>query len=218
MTVFLSSTETMLKRSLTIGFALLAGAGVVQAQRDTSIVTGRITSEGGVPIPSAIVTIPSLRLSSQTNDAGTYRLTVVGLGTRAETLHVTRLGYRPKDVAFSLAQGTVTVNAEMQATAVALDQIVVTGTAGNQEIKAQSAVVASIDATDLMAKAPVINVNELMYARTPGVSLTVASGASGANTRIDIRGQASISLSNQPLVFVDGVRITSGSRSTPGGV
>ena len=118
----------------------------------------------------------------------------MGLGTRAETLHVTRLGYRPKDVAFSLAQGTVTVNAEMQATAVALDQIVVTGTAGNQEIKAQSAVVATIDATDLMAKAPVLNVNELMYARTPGVSLTVASGASGANTRIDIRGQSSKSV------------------------
>ena len=216
MTVFLSSTETMLKRSLTIGFALLAGAGVVQAQRDTSIVTGRITSEGGVPIPSAIVTIRSLRLSSATNDAGTYRLTVVGLGTRAETLHVTRLGYRPKDVVFSLGQGTVTVNVEMQATAVALDQIVVTGTAGNQEVKAQSAVVATIDATDLMAKAPVLNVNELLYARTPGVSLTVASGASGANTRIDIRGQSSISLSNQPLVFVDGVRITSGARGTPG--
>ena len=206
----------MLKRSLTIGFALLVAAGVVQAQRDTSIVTGRITSEGGVPIPSAVVTIRSLRLSSQTNDAGTYRLTVVGLGTRAETLHVTRLGYRPKDVVFSLAQGTVTVNAEMQATAVALDQIVVTGTAGNQEVKAQSAVVATIDATDLMAKAPVLNVNELMYARTPGVSLTVASGASGANTRIDIRGQSSISLSNQPLVFVDGVRVTSGARGTPG--
>src|SRR4029079_6321926 len=88
-------------------------------------------------------------------------------------------------------------------TAVALDQIVVTGTAGNQEVKAQSAVVATIDAADLMAKASILNVNELLSARTPGVSLTVASGASGANTRIDIRGQASISLSNNPLVFVD---------------
>ena len=104
----------------------------------------------------------------------------------------------------------------MSATAVALDQIVVTGTAGNQEVKAQSAVVATIDATDLMAKASILNVNELLYARTPGVSLTVASGASGANTRIDIRGQASISLSNNPLVFVDGVRITSGARGTVG--
>src|SRR4029079_4737471 len=82
--------------------------------------------------------------------------------------------------------------------------------------KAQSAVVATIDAADLMAKASILNVNELLYARTPGVSLTVASGASGANTRIDIRGQASISLSNNPLVFVDGVRITSGARGTVG--
>src|SRR4029079_3591307 len=130
-----------------------------------------------------IVTIPRLRVSTATNDAGAYRLVVTGATARAETLHVTRLGYRPRDVVFSMTSGAVTVNAVMQATAVALDQIVVTGTAGNQEVKAQSAVVASIDAQDLMAKAPVLNVNELMYARTPGVSLTVASGASGANTR-----------------------------------
>ena len=104
----------------------------------------------------------------------------------------------------------------MIATAVSLEQIVVTGTAGNQETKAQSAVVATIGASDLMLKAPVLNVNELMYARTPGVSLTVASGASGSNTRIDIRGQASISLSNNPLVFIDGVRIVSGDRTAGG--
>ena len=205
---------------LTFGFTLIGSLStVVLAQRaDTTVITGQVTSEGGIPVPSAIVTVSALRLSTQTNDAGRFRLTVAGATARAETLHVTRLGYRPKDVAFTLAAGSVNVNVVMTTTAVALDQIVVTGTAGNQEVKAQSAVVATIDATDLLAKAPVINVNEMLYARTPGVSLTVASGVSGANTRIDIRGQASISLSNNPLVFIDGVRVTAGSRGTPGGV
>src|SRR5512133_2550885 len=103
------------------------------AQRDTSVVTGRVTSEGGLPIPSAVVSISALKLSTATNDAGAFRLVVAGAAARAETLHVTRLGYRPRDVAFALAAGSVTVNVVMSATAVALDQIVVTGTAGNQE-------------------------------------------------------------------------------------
>ena len=195
---------------------LLLTGSIAGAQRtDTTVVSGRVTSEGGVPIPSAIVTIPGIRASTQTNDAGTFRLAVASVG-RTDTLRVTRLGYRPAFSLVSLSGAQQTVNVTMTATAVALDQIVVTGTAGNQETKAQSAVVSTINAADIMAKAPVVNVNELLYARTPGVSLTVASGASGANTRIDIRGQASISLSNTPLVFIDGVRMVSGARGAPG--
>src|SRR5881275_2489688 len=188
-----------------------------QSRADSAIVSGRVTSEGGVPIASAVVTVPGARASVQTNDAGGYRLALLATG-RNDSLRATRLGYRPAVARLTLTPGQQTINITMTPTAVALEQVVVTGTAGNQEQKAQAAVVASIDAADIMAKAPVLNVNELMYARTPGVSLTVASGASGANTRIDIRGQASISLSNSPLVFVDGVRISSGSRGTPGGV
>jgi TonB-linked SusC/RagA family outer membrane protein len=199
--------------------ALLAAASPAAAQRvDSAVVSGRVTSEGGVPIPSAIVTIPGVRVSTQTNDAGAYRLAFALQASRTDTLRVTRLGYRPAVRTIALSAGQMTIDVTMVATAVALEQIVVTGTAGNQETKAQSAVVATINAADLMAKAPVLNVNELMYARTPGVSLTVASGASGSNTRIDIRGQASISLSNNPLVFIDGVRMVSGGRSAGGGV
>jgi TonB-linked SusC/RagA family outer membrane protein len=206
--------------SLVLSLEMVTGVSSEAAamqRADSVTVTGRVTSEGGVPIPSAVVSVPRLRLSTQTNDAGVYRL-LVPSAARAETLHVTRLGYRPADVPFTPGAGQVTVNAVMSATALSLDQVVVTGTAGNQEQKAQAAVVATIDASDIVAKASILNINELMYARTPGVSLTVASGASGANTRIDIRGQASISLSNNPLVFIDGVRTTSGGRTTPGGV
>jgi TonB-dependent SusC/RagA subfamily outer membrane receptor len=43
------------------------------------------------------------------------------------------------------------------------------------------------------------------------VSVTTASGTSGAFSSIRIRGGASISLSNEPLIYVDGVQIASGS-------
>jgi TonB-linked SusC/RagA family outer membrane protein len=185
-------------------------------------IAGTVTREGGLPVGSAAVTLRSLQLSTTTDEAGGYQLVVPAerVTTRPDTLDVRRLGFRPAAVAFSLAPGAIRVDVVLATQAVALQEIVVTGTAGNQMRVAQSAVVSSIDASDVMAKAPVLDVNELLYARAPGVSMTTASGTSGANTRIDIRGQASVSLSNYPLVFIDGVRVTAGPRTViaaPGG-
>src|SRR5690349_5061306 len=155
------------------------------------------------PIGAAVVSIPSLRLSATTNDAGVYVIPIPSdrFVARSDSLRVTRIGYRPATVRFTMQSGRVTVDVTMSAQAVSLEQVVVTGTAGNQERRAQAAVVSTIDASEITSKAPVLDVNELLYARTPGVSMTKGSGTSGSNTRIDIRGQASISLSNYPLVF-----------------
>ena len=50
----------------------------------------------------------------------------------------------------------------------------------------------------------------------PGVNVTQASGTTGAAPRINIRGATSISLSNAPLVFIDGVRMNSGAEKVVG--
>ena len=189
---------------------------------DPATIVGTVTSEGGAPVAGAVVALRSVQLSTTTNDAGLFQLVVPAdrVTPRADTLVVTRLGYRQARVPFALREGRIPVDVVMTAQVVALDQVVVTGTAGNQERRAQPALITTIDAADIVAKAPVLNVNELLYARAPGVSLTTASGTAGANTRINIRGQASVSLSNYPLVFIDGVRVTSGPRGVaiaPGG-
>jgi TonB-linked SusC/RagA family outer membrane protein len=182
---------------------------------DSATVTGRVTSEGGTPVSGAIVTIPSLRLSATTNDAGIYRLPVPTdrFVARSDSLRVTRLGYRPTTVRFTLAPGRVTVDVTLTSQAVSLEQVVVTGTAGNQERRAQAAVVATIDAAQTVKEAPINSVTQLLGARVPGVVVTDGSGTTGGSTRILVRGAASISLSNQPLVFIDGVRVDGGFRA-----
>src|SRR5690606_15892980 len=49
----------------------------------------------------------------------------------------------------------------------------------------------------------------LLQSRAPGVSVGPASGSTGMASRIRIRGSNSVSLSNEPLVIVDGVRVSS---------
>ena len=57
------------------------------------------------------------------------------------------------------------------------------------------------------------SVTQLLASRVPGVAVTDGSGTTGSATRVLIRGAASISLSNQPLVFIDGVRVDGGFRA-----
>lgn len=50
--------------------------------------------------------------------------------------------------------------------------------------------------------------------RFPGLQVMASSGMPGAAPRIRVRGPTSLSLSNEPIVLLDGMRIESGSRST----
>lgn len=109
-----------------------------------------------------------------------------------------------------VAGQTVTLDLQMSQSVINLSEVVVTGTAGNQERKAQAALVASVGAADIIKDAPVTNVANLLQSRVPGVALSAQSGTKGTATQIRIRGASSINLSNQPLLFIDGVRINEG--------
>src|SRR2546425_13283280 len=51
--------------------------------------------------------------------------------------------------------------------------------------------------------------------RAAGVLIQPATGAVGSGSRIRIRGASSFSLGNQPLVYVDGVRVDADFASGP---
>jgi TonB-linked SusC/RagA family outer membrane protein len=218
--------------------ALLIGAapGTVRAEVATSIdpftppaparqqaaepatTTGRVTNTAGGPVAGATVSLPGLTLATITNTDGFFRLVVPEdkVTARDDTLEVKRLGYSEQRVPFALRPGAITVNVVMREVAVALQEIVVTGTAGNQTRAAQGAVVASIDAASVTSKAPVSTVTDVLSGRVAGVNISGTSGTTGASPRINIRGATSISLSNAPLVFIDGVRVSSGKRTDVG--
>ena len=163
------------------------------------------------PVAGASVLIEGTSFATVADTGGSYRLGGVPVGTH--TVLARRIGYQPQRQTVAVTDGgTATLDFALDVTATALQAVVITGTAGNQTRVAQSAVVASIDAADIVAKAPVNTVSDLLTARVPGITITQGSGTVGAASRINIRGAASISLSNEPLVFIDGVRMQSGQR------
>src|SRR4029079_7871148 len=60
---------------------------------------------------------------------------------------------------------------------------------------------------------------DVIQARVAGVTLQSVGGASGAGQRIRVRGANRLSLSNRPLLYVDGVLVSNGKGgiSTGGG-
>lgn len=191
--------------------ALLAAVGLIavapgHAQAQAGIVAGRvIDARNGAPVPSAQVVIVDTQLGALTDAEGNFRIPNVSQGTRQ--VRVITIGYRSETVTVSVVAGqTSRADFQLSMSAVALDEIIVTGTAGRQDRRAQAASVSSVSASAVAEVAPITNVATLLQSRTTGVSITAASGTSGGGQRIRLRGSASLNLSNEPLLIVDGVR------------
>ena len=189
--------------------ALLAMPATLAAQQVRGTITGRVVDQASQqPLPEVQVTVTGTTLGARTNAEGRYTLSNVPVG--AAEIRVNRIGYAARTQRVTVTAGApMTLDFALAASAVALDEIVVTGTAGAVERRAQSAVVATVDAAEIVDRGAITSVQDVLAARIPGVSVGQTSGSSGSSQRIRIRGASSISLSNEPLVFIDGVRANS---------
>jgi hypothetical protein len=122
-----------------------------------AVITGRVTDAADVPLIDVSITSLRTGLGATTNASGHYRMVVPSERITAgpDTLRFERLGYATTDVPYTLGEGEIRVDATMPVHAITLDEIFVTGTAGNQQRRAQGAVIDRIDAEALMRDAPI---------------------------------------------------------------
>jgi len=197
------------RRALRTAVVLLA-VPFAALRAQNGIVAGKVVDRATQqPLTEARIVISGTTLETRTNDAGEYRFMSVRAGR--VVVGVYRIGYKAMADTVAITSGqTTNLVFQMTASMVTLSELVVTGTAGNLERKAQPALVASVAASSIVANAPVNSVGSLLQSRVPGVALTTQSGTTGTGTTIRIRGASSINLSNQPLLFIDGIRIFEG--------
>ncbi len=191
--------------------ALLASGQALAGQDSRGTVAGVVTDEAsGQPLAEVQITVVGTMLGARTNATGRYTITNIPAGT--QVFRANRIGYGARSQRINvIADTTTAVDYALAASVTTLDDIVVTGTAGAVERRAQAAVVATVDASAIVDRGVVAGVADILAARVPGVTVSETSGSSGTSQRIRIRGASSISLSNEPLVFIDGVRTNSGS-------
>lgn len=193
---------------------VLAPAGA-QAQQATGAVRGTVVEAGTRrPLPAVQVFIKGTSVGRLADANGVYLLPAVPVGQA--TIRIESIGFRSAEQTVTVtAGGTATANFELQPSAVGLDEIVVTGTAaGGATKRTLGNDISTIKASQITEVAPVSNVQQLLAGRTPGVTLTATSGVVGGTSRMRIRGASSLNAGNDPVFFVDGVRVSSGTYST----
>ena len=169
---------------------------------------GRVTeARSGQPLVAATLEIEGTRLGAVTDGDGRYRIINVPVGTH--TVVARRIGNAAGRQSVNVQSGQqATADFALESTPLALDQVVITGTAGSGErLRTIGSSVATINAPDVVQLAAPTTLSSLLNARAPGLLINLSTGRLGSGPSITIRGRSSIGQGSSPLLYVDGVRV-----------
>ncbi len=195
-----------------LGTLLLAGAawpaspGLGTAQ--DGMITGTVTDATSQrPVGSVQVYLVNTGLGTLSRDNG--RFIVLNVPPGDYTLRAERIGFVTAEVQLTVGAGaTIEQDFALTTQALGLDEIVVTGTAGAARRREVGSSISQLD-IERQVVGPPPNVDALLQARVPGMSITQSSASSGGGAMIRLRGNVSMTQSNQPLIYIDGVRVRS---------
>lgn len=196
--------STLAKGMLYLCLAFLSTTALAQ----NKVVTGKVTDSktgSGIPSVSVLATGGSAKAGTKTADDGSFKLTVPS-GT--SKLVFTSVGYAKTEVSLTSQSD---VNVSMKSTTDQLNDVVVVGY-GTRKVKDLTGSVSSVTAKDFN-KGVIASPQELFQGRTPGVSITPASGEPGAAVTVNIRGTNSI-YNSEPLYIIDGVPVYGGGSTS----
>ena len=188
----------------TLLLSLLIGVVPVAAKAQQTTITGKITAEGNQPIADARVFLVGTTSGATTNQDGNYTLRGVPAGV-AE-VRVLRVGYREQKKSVQVsAGGSTTLDFTLTAAVVQLQEIVTTATGEQRRVELGNTVSTLGDVAQRVETSPVTNMQDLLVAKAPGVNI-LPGNMTGSAGQIHIRGVNSLSLNNNPIWVVDGVR------------
>lgn len=185
---------------------LLVGGG--QAALAQGTIEGIVTDDQmGDPLPGVNVVIEALSTGAATGVDGTYRIPDVPAGDY--TVVARFVGFEPAERQVTVRNGeTLTLDFALAASTMEMDEVVVTGTGGNARRREIGNSIAQVDASQIEASTTA-DFGDLLQGRAAGVTIMDNSGQVGAGATIRLRGVNSATQGNEPLVYIDGVRVSS---------
>ncbi len=187
----------MLARTRVLTMLLLL---CIPALAQNKIISGKVTdSKDGSPLRGVTVTAPGSARGTTTDENGLFRISVAP-GTH--NLVISSIGFTSQQVP---ADGT-TITVSLVASNATLNDVVVIGY-GSAKRKDLTGSIATISSKDFQTGA-ITSPDQLIAGKLAGVSVTSNGGAPGAGSTIRIRGLASISGNNDPLIVIDGLPLS----------
>jgi hypothetical protein len=187
-----------------------------EGSAQTGSLSGRVLDlTSGRPIAAAEVTVGGTDLTAITQQNGSYFIEGVLVGP-AE-VSVRRIGYEGAigDVTVA-SESTSALDFRLRAEPLRLDDIVVTGMPRGTRRRAVGNAVTRIPVADITQDAPATTFQELLAGRVPGLRFSRLSGNLGTGSPLSLRGIGSFDLGrSQPLVYVDGIRVSTDVAAGP---
>ena len=160
-------------------------------------ITGTVTDEANaLPLPGVNIIIQGTTTGASTDFDGNYAISV----NQGDILVFSYLGYTTKEVTYT---GQSPLNVSLAQDTSQLDEIVLIGYGSTTKQDATGAVEKVGD--EEFNRGAIVSPEQLIAGKSAGVRVTSNSGAPGEGADIRIRGGASLSATNSPLIVVDGL-------------
>ncbi len=214
-TVAAALTSVLLDANVDIVFSQTGQAMLVRRpvseQQRTGTIIGRVTdATNNESVTGVSLIVEGTRVGAVTGADGRYRLAALPAG--AHTVTARRIGYAKLSLPVAVVDGQdVKVDFVLARVASRLEDVVATATGDQRRLEVGNAI-GTISVDSVMNTAPVNNITDLLSGRVPGLQVYNAGGYVGTTSPIRIRGTNSFTVSNDPIVIIDGIRV----ENTPG--
>ncbi|WP_373331088.1 SusC/RagA family TonB-linked outer membrane protein [Salmonirosea aquatica] len=170
-----------------------------RARQVEIMIKGRVISkEDGQGLPGVNVIIKDSQVGTSTDADGTYSIAVP---SKDATLIFSYIGYNTQEIQ---VLDQTTINVSLSTDTRQLSEVVVTALGFKENKDRLGSTSSTIKADDIVRSGETGVINGLT-GRAAGVQISRSTGDPGAGSNIQIRGQNTITGSNQPLVIIDGI-------------
>ena len=169
-------------------------------------ISGKVTDERGNGVPGASVTIKNDNAGASTNADGTYQI-FANIKPGKHTIIFSGVGLKNAEQTITVtANGEYTLNSQLSADPLGLDEVIVTGTSAGTTKKQLGSYISTVRGNEL-TKGATGNVLAALQGKTAGAQITQNSGDPSGGMSVRLRGISSVNSSSEPLYIIDGVII-----------
>ncbi|MCS7019559.1 MAG: TonB-dependent receptor [Cytophagales bacterium] len=162
-----------------------------------------------VPLPGVSILIKGTNSGTSTDAEGRYRINVP---SGSQVLVFSFVGFATQEVEIG---NRTTIDVTLMPDTKTLQEVVVTGY--GQQIKREvTGNIAKVGGSDIKDM-PVPTFDNAIQGKAAGVVVNAGGGKLGQGIQIRVRGQSSVSASNEPLYVIDGIPVTTADLGSFGG-
>ena len=182
-------------RSAMLSVALLCGTAAAVAQ--TVSVKGKVLDQDGLPLPGVAALIVGTTQGAVSDENGDFIIET----SPGATIEFSCLGFVSSQIEVGVADMDITVT--LQPDTELLDEVVVTALGITREKKTLGYALQEVDGESLLDSRET-NIANALTGKIAGVQIIRSSNGPGSSSKIQLRGNNSLTGLNQPLIVIDG--------------